>query len=111
MKVNPQMKCLLAASGSIDFVNRWAQRFYRHGWRGRPSRRMRERWGVEFITEDELWLVEGVMLYNPDKRTRDHIGRPGDRESLEVLLSDFAVMLGELHRCSQPGPVSPRRLR
>jgi hypothetical protein len=96
MKVNPRMRRLLEASGNIDFVNRWAERFYQLGWRGRPSRGMDKRWGKAPITEEELRSVEGVMIYRPAPGTRDHNGRPGDRESIEQLLREFGVMLAEL---------------
>jgi hypothetical protein len=60
---------------------------------------MRERWGVIQITDAELQSkVQGTMQYEPRIDTRDHTGRPGDRQSLEGLLTDYAEMLDELHQ-------------
>lgn len=106
MKINPQLKWLFhAAGGDADCVSRWAARFYRHGWRGRKSAGMRDRWGIVPITAEELRSpVDGCMLYYPTEAARDHNGRPGDRESLEGLLQEFAALLAELHQLKPAAP-------
>jgi hypothetical protein len=98
IRVNPHIKRLFRASNSnIDFANKWMKRFYGLGWRGRPAGGMRERWGVKPIGAHELESkVQGIMQYEPDPHTRDHIGRPGDRESLLGLLTGYSELLAEL---------------
>ncbi|WP_041360533.1 hypothetical protein [Methylococcus capsulatus] len=99
MKINPRMKQLLKTSGDISLVNRFAERLYQLGWRGRPNRNMNRRWGVVPISAEEVMKAEGVMIYQPDEATRDHNGRPGDKESIEGLLCEFEAVLYELrHR-------------
>ncbi len=98
MKVNLQIKRLLNFTNDIGLANRWAKRFHQIGWRARPKGGKRDRWGVEPVTEDEIRGAEGVLIYHPDDATRDHVGRPGDRESLEQLLHTLSEMLIELRR-------------
>jgi hypothetical protein len=84
-------------------VNRFAEQIYGLGWRGRPSGGMDKRWGVVPILVEELKPAEGRgpegdMIYQPNSTTRDLVGRPGDKESLEGLLQAFGDTLGELRR-------------
>lgn len=98
MKVNPQLKRLLNFTGDIELTNRWAKRFHEIGWRARPKSGMRERWGVVPVTAEEFQGAEGVMLYQPDAAVRDHIGRLGDHDSLESLLTTLGELLDELRK-------------
>ena len=97
LRVDIHIKKLFeAVDCDAAFVNRWMKRFYLHGWRGRPSRGMRERWGVIEVEAAELSSkVQGIMRYESADGVRCHNGRPGDRESLEKLLSDLREMLDE----------------
>jgi hypothetical protein len=98
MKINPRLKQILNTSGDISLVNRFAKHLYSLGWRARPSRGMDKSLGVIPVSADELNATEGVMIYRPDKFVRDHVGQPGDKESLEGLLRELKILLDELHR-------------
>jgi hypothetical protein len=51
------------------------------------------------VTKEELVAEnEGIMQYAPAPDIRFHNGRPGDRESLEGLLSAYSELLDDLRK-------------
>jgi len=105
MRINPHIKRIYRASNfDAALANKWMKRFYDRGWRGREAEGMRERWGVIPIVDLELRSkVQGIMQYEPRSDIRDHTGRPGDRQTIEGLLADYAEMLGELRAGAASG--------
>jgi hypothetical protein len=107
MRVDVHVKRLYEASSrDVQITNKWMRRFYERGWRGRPSKGMRERWGVISVAAPELESkVQGIMRYLPSPGLSCHTGRPGDTDSLKGLLVDLSELLQELN--GQPSPKQP----
>jgi hypothetical protein len=100
MRVDIHVKRLYQAfARDVQLTNKWMKRFHDRGWRGRPSKGMRERWGVNAVPAQELESeIQGIMRYLPGPGLSCHTGRPGDAESLRELLFDLAELLQELRR-------------
>jgi hypothetical protein len=100
MRVDVHIKRLYEASGrDTQRVNNWMQKSYARGWRGRPSKGMRERWGVSPVSDEELnSKIHGIMRYLPQLNLSCHTGRPGDADNLHGLLADLTEVLQELRR-------------
>ena len=100
IRINPHIKRFFHSTNeNIEITNRWMSDLYTLGWRGRPTLRMRERWGVDYISSDELKSnVQGIMQYEPTPEIRDHVGRPGDRASIEGFLESLSALINEIRR-------------
>ncbi|MEI9930048.1 MAG: hypothetical protein WDM89_05690 [Rhizomicrobium sp.] len=97
MRVDVHVKRLYEACGrNVQLTNKWMNRFYDRGWRGRPSNKMLERWGVSWVSAEELESkVQGIMRYLPRSGISCHNGRFGDADSLRGLLVDVEEFLKE----------------
>lgn len=104
MGVDVHVKRLYQASGrDVQLTNKWMKRFHDRGWRGRPSKGMRERWGVSPVPAQELESnIQGIMRYLPGPGLSCHTGRPDDADSLRGPLVDLSELLQELSGRSSP---------
>lgn len=77
-----------------DFLNRWAARFYYHGWRGRVG--STATWGIRHIPLFEFRKTGGVMQYRPVDSHKGFHGGPGERESLRGFLQELSSLIEEI---------------
>lgn len=99
IRIDIHIKRIYEASGfEIGVTNKWMKRFYDLGWRGRPSKGMDKRWGIESVTDDELKSrkLQGIMRYRPRDTISCHNGRVADAASLTNLLTELSEFLGEV---------------
>jgi hypothetical protein len=104
MRVDVQFNWVLGAPFfDEEFLNRWAARFYRHGWRGRNRNGM-ETWGVRRIAMSELCdstlkpTSSGVMQYRPIDSHKGFCGGPGEREAIQGFLQELDELLRDIRR-------------
>lgn len=88
MRVDVHIKNFFRATRDVALTNELMRAVHAIGWRGRPSKGMLQRWGVQEISAEELdSKVQGIMRYLPSENLSCHNGRPGDAESLLGLIA------------------------